>query len=258
MGEFPAGLKLKVTDGGRVEKVGENTWRLEIAAGEAGNYRLAQLDDYSSFGRKDFPWQPSLRLSLRARASARSLPGTWGFGLWNEPFGVGILTGAQMRRLPVLPQAAWFFFASAQNYLSLRDDLPASGKLAATFRSKRWPTILTALGAPLLALVALPPAAIKLRRLARSFIRQDTAALELDVTEWHTYQLYWKAEAVHLQVDGTSALNTTVVPHGPLGLVIWIDNQFAAFPPSGRVSMGTLPTEEPAWIEIGDLVLQQF
>jgi len=35
--------------------------------------------------------------------------------------------------------------------------------------------------------------------------------------------------------------------------VLWIDNQFAAFPPSGRLGTGTLATLEPAWLELADL-----
>jgi hypothetical protein len=48
----------------------------------------------------------------------------------------------------------------------------------------------------------------------------------------------------------------SISPHGPLGLVIWIDNQFAAIPPSGKVRFGTLPTPEPAWLEVEGLVVR--
>jgi hypothetical protein len=37
--------------------------------------------------------------------------------------------------------------------------------------------------------------------------------------------------------------------------VIWIDNQYAALPPTGRLSFGALPNPQPAWIEISDLSL---
>ena len=38
--------------------------------------------------------------------------------------------------LPTVPQAAWFFWSSPASYLSFRDDLPANGMLAQTFRSE--------------------------------------------------------------------------------------------------------------------------
>ncbi len=130
-------LKQSVTPGARVEMSAEAGWRLSIPAGPGGRYRLAELDDYRGLRRRSFPWNPPYQLSLRARASAGLIPGTWGFGVWNDPFGMGILSQAGGMRLPVLPNAAWFFFASPPNSLSLRDDLPAQGALAATYRSIR-------------------------------------------------------------------------------------------------------------------------
>jgi hypothetical protein len=44
-----------------------------------------------------------------------------------------------------------------------------------------------------------------------------------------------------------------VSPHSPLGLVIWIDNQYAAFTPEGRLGFGALENPEPAWLEITDI-----
>ena len=46
-----------------------------------------------------------------------------------------------------------------------------------------------------------------------------------------------------------------ISPKGPLGLVIWVDNQFAAFPPDGKLSYGTLANSQSAWLEIEDLHL---
>ena len=70
-------------NGGRVTQLDPEHWRLSIPQGLAGEYRLAQLDDYADLQRKSFPWVPPLLLSLKMRASAANLPGTWGFGLWN-------------------------------------------------------------------------------------------------------------------------------------------------------------------------------
>jgi hypothetical protein len=243
-------LKTSVTPGARVQQTGETNWRLSIPSGPAGRYRLAELDDYGGLPRRSFPWSQPFELSLRARASAASIPGTWGFGLWNDPFGLGLLSRAGGGRLPVLPQAAWFFFASPPNYLSFRDDLPAQGALAATFRSSRWPAALLAMGLPVYALLAIPAAARLLRRFARRFIQQEAATLQLDPTEWHTYRMEWRLGSVHFQVDERPVFQTEVAPAGPLGLVIWIDNQFAAFPSDGRLRYGTLPAQAETWIEV--------
>jgi hypothetical protein len=253
--KLPA-LKPNKTPGSRVEASGAGVWRLEIPAGPKGRYRLAQLDDYDAQPRRSFAWHPPFRMTLQARASSEAIPGTWGFGLWNNPFGMAILKGAEMLRLPALPHCAWFFFASPPNYLSLRDDLPAQGGLAATFRSTRLPTPLLALAAPALPLLLLRPAARRLRRLARALVRQDAVGLELSTVEWHTYQFSWRASGVEFFIDGERVLGTDITPYGPLGLVLWVDNQFAAWSPNGQVRFGTLETNQPVWIEIKDLVVE--
>ncbi len=146
---------VSTTPGALVRKEGD-TWRLEIPAGPGGKYRLAQLDDYRDQSRALFPHQPPLALELECRASGDSLPGTWGFGLWNDPFSLSLGLGGGSRRFPALPNTAWFFFASPPNYLSFRDDLPAQGALAAVFRSSPMPAVMLALGAPLLGLLVIP------------------------------------------------------------------------------------------------------
>src|SRR5690606_11855703 len=126
--EYPYELQPNLSPGSRLVETGANGKRLEAPAGDEKQYRLAQLAGYGSRPRADFPWKaPPLHMSLRARVSAQQIPGTWGFGLWNDPFSMAVLSGAERLRLPVLPNTAWFFFASPPNYLSLLDDLPAQG-----------------------------------------------------------------------------------------------------------------------------------
>lgn len=246
-------LKTRKAAGGSVERRGPGAYRLEIPAGPARTYRLAQIDDYFDLPRRDFCWKPPFTLSLRARVSAREINGTWGFGLWNDPFTASFGLGGQNRRLPVLPNTIWFFYASPPNYLSLRDQLPAQGLLAATFRSLRLPTLLMALGLPVLPFALWPWAARRLRRLLRIFVRQSSSRVEFDPSQWHSYQLTWYEKSALFWVDGQLVSATNVSPRGPLGLVMWIDNQYAAFTPHGRVSVGMLPTAEPAWIELEDV-----
>jgi hypothetical protein len=255
MGSKLPALKPNKTSGSLVENTSAGAWRLEIPSGAKGRYRLAQVDDYDALPRQAFPWRAPFRLSLQARASSENIPGTWGFGLWNNPFGMAILKGAEMLRIPTLPNCAWFFFASPPNYLSLRDDLPARGGLAATFRSPRLPSLMMVLGAPALPLLLWRPAARMLCRLARRFVHQDAVELAHSPLEWHTYALSWRPEEVTFWVDDEIVLVTDIAPYGPLGLVIWVDNQYAALTPEGRVAFGTLENPQPAWIEFRDLEL---
>lgn len=242
------------TPGSQVMRLPTGGWRLEVPAGPAGHYRLAQLDDYADLPRRAFPWNAPFNLSLRARAAQADMAGTWGFGLWNDPFALALGFGGG-RRVPALPNAAWFFFASEPNYLSLRDDLPAQGGLAATFKSPRWPAAVLAMGALALPLLVLPPMRRIMRRLGRRVVRQDAVTLAGDPCEWHTYQLEWGQSHVTFWVGGDPVLETSVAPPGPLGVVIWVDNQYAAWPPSGRLSFGTLANDLPAWIEIEEIAI---
>ena len=252
-------LKVASSPDAHVTLTGDGSWHLEVPAGAAGNYRIAQIDDYTGLPRRKFPWYPPITFSLRARASAENLPGTWGFGLWNDPFSLSLGLGGAMRRFPALPKAAWFFHASPPNYLSLRDDLPAQGFLAATFRSASVPAPVLAALSPGLILFTLPFVTRLLRRLARRLIRQDAvlagASNGFITTDWHAYQIRWNQDNVIFSVDGEIRLDTPVSPRGPLGLVLWIDNQYAASPPNGKLSFGTQPSPEPAWIDIGDIQL---
>ncbi len=249
---------------------GAGGWRLSLPPGPGNRYRLAQLDDYTSLARRKFRWMPPVQLRLRARTSAPDIPGTWGFGLWNDPFNFSIGLGGATRVFPALPNAVWFFAASPPNSLSIYDDLPADGLLAATFRSAALPAALLALAAPVLPLFALPPAARALRRLARRFIRQDAHQLCREsgtstaqstqgsgwATQWHTYSLEWRADRAIFHLDHVKAFETEISPFGPLGIVIWVDNQYAALPPNGKLRYGTLPSPDPVWLEIDDLRIE--
>ncbi len=230
-------------------RVLENGWRLEIPAGAAGQYRLAQLDNY----RKDFPLSTPTTLSLRCRVSEATLPGTWGFGFWNDPFTVSLGLQGTARRLPVLPNTAWFFHASGKNHLSLSTGLPAQGFFAQSFTAPKIPSLLLAPGLLTLPLLWWKPSARWIRAAAAKIIREDATRLQLDVTQWQEYRLKWSKQRVEYALNGETIFETDTSPHGPLGLVLWIDNQFAAFPPDGNIRAGTEANPAPAWMEISDL-----
>jgi hypothetical protein len=136
--------------------------------------------------------------------------------------------------------------------------LPANGFLAATFSSKKVPSVLVALALPTLALTFIPATAQAMRRLLRRVTQQDAALVQTDVTEWHAYSLEWVTGQVRFFLDGAEILQTSISPNPPLSLVIWVDNQYAALPPTGRLRYGTLPNPEPAWMELSDLKLHDL
>ncbi len=240
--------------GGTVRRT-ERGWRLSLPVGDWPAYRLAQLDDYVVTGRQRFKYVPPWSIRLRARVSPADLPGTWGFGLWNDPFGLSIGYGGRSWRLPSLPQTAWFMHAGPPNWLSLQSNgAPGDGFFAGTFRSPRIASFLFAPGVVALPFLALKPASRGLRRLASRIIRQDGARIDADVTQWHEYRIDWREQECRFSVDGSEVLQTRLPPLPPLGLVIWIDNQFAKWTPEGRIGYGTLPSES-AWMEIEGLSL---
>ncbi len=257
MGNNEFGLHISKTASANVTQIGQDSWRLEIPSGSKHRYCLAQLDDHSLGRRSSFRWRPPLYLSLQARLSAEDLPGTWGFGLWNDPFSFLLGYGGVAPRLPALPDAAWFFHASPENYLSVRNDLPANGFLAATFCSEKVSTPLLMLASPLLALTMLPGTAQWIRKQLRRFIHQDSAPITGPLTDWHAYRMEWETNRVRFYMDDVDVLHTTTVPRAPLSLVIWIDNQYAALPPRGSLKYGYLSNPAPAWLEIREFKLMK-
>lgn len=245
-------LKPRLLSGGKLEPI-DRGWKLIIPSGGASRYRLSQIDDHIGLARGRYPCRPPFHMELEARVSSAGLPGTWGFGLWNDPYGF-TFSFAHGFRLPALPNAAWFFYSSRISHLSFREDKPANGFLAQVFSSPKLPPRLV-------------PAAITFlfsrraaRRLLARIISEDAAQLAggpqpgpLDVTAWHTYALDWTENVSRFFVDGAPVLETPISPRGPLGIVIWIDNQHAAYTDEGRVSLGVESNPEPAWMEARDL-----
>jgi hypothetical protein len=226
-----------------------NGWRMDIPAGDASAYRFAQLDDYARLPRGRFPSRPPLTLSLRARVSSDSIPGTWGFGLWNDPFGMSLGFGGNPFRLPMLPNAIWFFHASEENWLSFGEK-PGNGFLAQAFRSPVFPFFrLAQLG------MTFPFSRVKARQVLNKMVTEDGIRLGVDAANWHGYRLEWSPTRSAFWVDDALVLESPVSPRPPLGLVIWMDNQFAAFTPEGKVGFGVLQGEA-AWLEIENLVLR--
>ena len=264
-------MKARASQGASVDET-HSGWRLRIPGGDSRSYRVAQLDDYAQLSRRKFPHH-SLTLSLHARASSDSIPGTWGFGLWNDPFGLSLGFGGNPFRLPALPNAVWFFHASPQNYLSFKSPstetlgtslsldtdekytrptrpagtIATNGFLAQTFRSPSFHPLLIPAG------LALPFSRKLTRQMLGKVIEEDGIALSVDVAQWHGYSFEWSPKRTAFYVDNAQVFEAAVSPRPPLGVVIWIDNQYAAFRPDGKMEWGVLEGKE-YWIDVEGIV----
>lgn len=246
---------------------------MNIPAGGASAYRFAQLDDYARLARGYFPSRPPLTVSLRARASSNTIAGTWGFGLWNDPFGLSFGFGGNPFRLPALPNSIWFFHASEENWLSFQNGqthkadplmrgASGNGFLAQTFRSPTIPSPILALLGFLSLPILLPVLTTRktrqwLRWLAGRVIRDDSVRLGVDATQWHAYRLEWSPTRSAFWVDDALVWETPLSPRPPLGLVIWIDNQFAKFTPEGEIGFGVLEGNAE-WLEVEEIVMRKM
>jgi hypothetical protein len=250
-------LEKRQVQGGQVTGSFAEGYMLDLPPLPRGRYSLAQLDDYMDLPRRKFPHQKPIRVSLEARVSASELPGTWGFGLWNDPFSFVFGGGGMRRALPVLPNAAWFFYGSVENHLTLREGQPGAGLQAKTFRSPLFPSIVSLFALPALPFMFWPRLARVLRRLARTVIKEDAAALTVAIDAWHAYGLEWMENTVLFDVDGEVVLETDLSPRGRLGLVMWIDNQFFRFDPLGRIGFGVLEVPQGGWLQVRGLAVEK-
>jgi hypothetical protein len=216
-------------------------------------YCNAQLDDYQRLPRRAFLHRPPLQLTVRARFShaPAALRGTGGFGFWNDPF---LMTGL---RTPALPRALWFFYAAPPGDLRLAVGTPGHGWKAAALDA------LTPGAAAALPLAALAAPLLRrpdfYRRLWPYFERRfgiAEAALDVAPAQWHTYTLTWEPHAATFAVDGAVVLMAPS-PRGPLGFVAWLDNQYLAVHPSGRIRWGLVAKSEQQWLEIAALRLER-
>jgi hypothetical protein len=230
--------------------------RLTVPVTPPRRYTDAQLDSYHGtltgglFRRPVLDCRPPLRLTLRARASLAAPLGTLGFGFWNEPFSI---TGGVLGS----PQVNWFFYASPPSDMALAAGVPGFGWKAATLDAGRWPGLLlapAALGAILLTRV--PGLGRPVMNLARRFVTAHEAMLsDVALDAWHDYAIDWRAGEARFVVDGVTRLVSPAPPPGPLGLVIWIDNQYAIASAEGAFGFGLLPLPEPQTLEIEALKL---
>ena len=242
--------------GGQVQALEPEHIRLRLPAVQSG-YADAQIDDTQKLGRADFKWNPPLHLSVQARSSAALPLGTLGFGFWNDPFTLSLGQGGAARRLPAPPQAIWYFYGSDPNDIQLTASSAGSGWKAMVLRSPRLPSLLTLpLGAVGVGLAQLRLTRRLVWRAAQRVMRASDQLLELEMSDWHTYEIYWGINSARFLVDGVEVLSSLFTPSGPLGFVAWIDNQYAVASPRGGFRFGFLPTKQAQWLELQTLKIQ--
>ncbi len=241
-----------VVGAGALEPTG-STLRFVIANATSHQYSDAQIDDYQGLPRRRFLWRPPLRLTVRACFShpAGELQGTAGFGFWNDPF---LMTGA---RMPVLPRALWFFYGSLPSNMKLYLQAPGHGWKAATIDALRPTALLLAPVAPLAVLLMnLRPLYHALWPPIQRALNVQEATVEVEMAEWHTYVLEWGTERARFSVDGEAVLEGAPSPRGPLGFVMWLDNQYMVATPWGRLGWGRLDVPGSQWMEVDWLALE--
>ena len=231
-------------------------WRFQLPS-LAKRYADAQIDDYGHIRqnhrwrlRRHFPWQPGVKMHVQARFSheAGKLLGTAGFGFWNAPFGDPTIPW------PALPQAVWFFYASAPSDLPLAEKGVGRGWFAATLDATTVRAIAMTPLAPFTLLLNQWP---RLRQSLWPAIRRQLGIsfqpLPVAMTAWHEYELLWRENGCELRVDNYLIMQTPFAPRGPLGFVCWLDNQYMILTVNGRFRWGTLPTKEAQWMEVKNL-----
>jgi hypothetical protein len=234
-------------------RLGDHVLRCAINPASDKRYSDSQITDYYGLPRKSFPWNPPLRLTVRAWAShsTNDLKGTAGFGLWNEPF---VPAGFQ---IPRLPRAVWFFFGSAPHNMALAKGVPGHGWKAATLDLSRRLGLTMMPLAPLgFLLMRIPQLYRTLWPIGQRAIGVSERILPVDLVEPHTYELEWRKASVTFCLDGEQILVTPTAPRGPLGFIAWIDNQYAVVTPQGRFRWGLLPTTDQQWLALDQIEIQ--
>jgi hypothetical protein len=237
-----------------------DSFRLKLHQNKSKKYSNAQVDDYRNLKRKDFIWSPPLHLKLKARtvidinnSSTDKLIGTAGFGFWNDPF---MMTGL---RSPALPRALWFFYSSKPSLLYL-DEKQAYNDWQAMSIDANNPRFISML--PLLGLGFPLFNFSKIRNFVwpkvKKAFKGSQQNIQLNFNQWHDYEIIWNVKSVTFLIDGNIIHYTEQSPIGPMGLVIWIDNQYLILKPTGRFGFGNLEVPYEQSLEIKNLSIQKL
>jgi hypothetical protein len=76
------------------------------------------------------------------------------------------------------------------------------------------------------------------------------------MTQWHTYVINWDLGHATFSIDGRPVLENAPSPRGPLGFVMWLDNQYMIVKPWGRFGWGLLEAPGRQWLEVDRLLIE--
>jgi beta-glucanase (GH16 family) len=76
------------------------------------------------------------------------------------------------------------------------------------------------------------------------------------MTDWHTYTIDWQPDSATFLVDNQPVFLAGSSPQGPLGFVMWLDNQFMIITPWGKFGSGVLAVPEQQWLETSDVAIE--
>jgi hypothetical protein len=222
--------------GGGAVTVEADLLRLALSQQDSTAYADAQIADSADLPRQWLPWEPPLRLTVRAFASAPAdqLIGTAGFGFWNDPVRHNYL------ELPPLPRALWFFFAGAGSSMPLALGQPDHGWKAATFDARN-PLFFGLLPLALPGFLAMRTPALyrAMWPIGQRALGVSESVLPGDLLAApHEYMLEWTDRRAVFGVDGAVVLETPRVPQGPLAFIAWMDNRWAVVTPQGQFGWG--------------------
>lgn len=229
-----------------------NGLRLLLRGATQHRYSDAQLDDVRG-QQRTLPWQPPLRLTLRARFShpVGQLRGTAGFGFWNAPL--------MPKQMPTLPRALWFFFMSTPGDMPLAAGVEGHGWKVATIDTQAPAALAWLPLAPLVVpLLNIPSLAAPIWRRVQPALRIQEQPLDVAMDQWQIYSIEWQTTHAAFYVNSKRVMCQAPAPQGSLCCVIWIDNQYAIIEPRGRFGWGLLDVAGEQWLDVDWLAIERL
>ncbi len=86
-------------------------------------------------------------------------------------------------------------------------------------------------------------------------INVGEALLDVEMRDWQTYVLDWGRQHARFAVNGEPVLQSPA-PRGPLGFVLWMDNQYLVATPWGRLRFGRLTVAGEQWLDVDHLSIE--
>jgi hypothetical protein len=236
-------MKSRTTPGASIEKTPKG-YLMKIPAGDSSAYRFAQIDDYFGLPRRKFPHH-SLTLSLRARTSSFPSPEHGASGCGTIPSACRLGLGRIV--WPPRPAQRGMVLRGVAGQSSFVQRQTRTGISRAKFPFAKISSSADTNGFGISLFRAKATRNCWARSSTRTHPLSGWIQLNGMATGWSGVR-----SRVAWYVDDVRVFESPVSPNPPLGLVIWIDNQFAAFTPEGKISFGVLEGDEE-WLEIEDL-----